>query len=107
MDISLPNDFTPRDYQRRFMRAMDRGCRKAVWIVHRRGGKDLTALHQTCKMMHQRVGTYWHIFPSFAQARKAIWEGFTKDGKRILENVFPGFLDPKRAGSISSRWHSN
>ena len=22
MDISLPNDFTPRDYQRRFMRAM-------------------------------------------------------------------------------------
>ena len=85
------------------MRAMDRGCRKAVWIVHRRGGKDLTALHQTCKMAHQRIGTYWHIFPSFAQARKAIWEGFTKDGKRILENVFPGFLDPKRPGSIVRR----
>lgn len=103
MNVSLPNDFTPRDYQKRFMRAMDKGCRKAVWIVHRRGGKDLTALHQTCKMMHQRKGTYWHIFPSFAQARKAIWEGFTRDGKRILENVFPGFLDPKRAGSIVKR----
>jgi hypothetical protein len=103
MNVTIPNNFIPRPYQARFMRAMDRGCKKAVWIVHRRGGKDLTALHQTCKMMHQRTGTFWHIFPSFAQARKAIWEGFTRDGQRILEQVFPGFLDPKRAGSIVKR----
>ena len=103
MKITLPNDFTPRPYQARFMRAMDSGVKRAMWVVHRRGGKDLTALHQTCKMMHRRPGVYWHIFPSFAQARKALWEGFTKDGKRIMENVFPGFLDPKRQGSIVKR----
>ena len=100
MKISLPNDFTPREYQLRPMRYFDQGGKKAVWIVHRRGGKDLTAAHQTCKMMHKRIGAYWHIFPSFEQGRKAIWEGFTRAGKRTLENVFPGFLDPKRAGSI-------
>ena len=103
MNITLPNDFTPRTYQARFMRAMDSGVKRLMWVVHRRGGKDLTALHQTCKMMHVRRGVYWHVFPSFAQARKAIWEGFTKDSKRIMENVFPGFLDPKRAGSIVKR----
>ena len=103
MDIVLPNDFTPRPYQERFMRAMDSGVRKAMWVVHRRGGKDLTAMHQTVKMMFQRPGTYWHIFPSFAQGRKAIWEGFRKDEKRMMENVFPGFSDPKRAGSIVKR----
>lgn len=103
MDVELPNDFTPRDYQARFMRAMDNGTRRAFWVMHRRAGKDLTALHQTAKMAHQRIGVYWHVFPSFAQARKAIWEGFTKDGKRIMENVFPGFLNPKRAGSIVKR----
>jgi phage terminase large subunit len=103
MNVSLPNDFTPRPYQERLMRYFDLGGKRAVWIVHRRGGKDLTALHQTCKMMHMRQGVYWHVFPSFAQARKALWEGFTKDGKRIMENVFPGFLEPKRKGSIVKR----
>lgn len=103
MKIILPNDFQPRPYQERPMRYFDQGGKKAVWIVHRRGGKDLTAAHQTCKMMHKRVGAYWHIFPSFEQGRKAIWEGFTKAGKRTLENVFPGFLEPKRAGSIVKR----
>ena len=103
MKITLPNDFTPRPYQARYMRYFDQGGKRAFWVVHRRGGKDLTALHQTCKMMHVRKGVYWHIFPSFAQGRKAIWEGFRKDGKRIMENVFPGFTHPKGANSIVKR----
>ena len=85
------------------MRYLDNGGKKAFIVWHRRSGKDLTMLHQTAKMMHQRKGSYWHIFPTFSQGRKAIWEGFTKDGKRILENVFPGFIDPKRSGSIVKR----
>jgi hypothetical protein len=103
INVTIPNDFTPRPYQANFMAAMDAGVKRLFWVVHRRGGKDLTALHQTCKMAHKRKGVYWHIFPSFSQGRKAIWEGFTRDGKRILENVFPGFLNPKRPGSIVKR----
>ena len=103
IEVALPNDFTPRDYQIPFMDFMDNGGRKAIMVWHRRSGKDLTALHQTAKMAFQRIGGYWHIYPTAEQARKAIWEGFTKEGKRILENVFPGFLDPKRAGSIVKR----
>lgn len=89
MKVTLPNGFTPREYQRRYMAYFDGGGKRAMWVVHRRGGKDLTALHQTCKMMHRRKGVYWHIFPTAEQARKAIWEGFTKDGDRTLEQVFP------------------
>jgi phage terminase large subunit len=88
-EIVIPNGFSPRDYQRRAMAYFDRGGKRAITVWHRRGGKDLTALHQTCKMMHRRKGTYWHIFPTAEQGRKAIWEGFTKDGQRILEQVFP------------------
>jgi len=40
-------------------------------------------------MVEKRKGAYWHIYPTFAQARKAIWEGFTADGNRILDLVFP------------------
>ena len=103
MKVRLPNNFKPRAYQEKFMQYMDQGGRKAVLVWHRRSGKDLTAVHQTCKMAHRRVGSYWLIYPSFEQGRKAIWEGFTKAGNRTLEDVFPGFMEPKRAGSIVKR----
>jgi phage terminase large subunit len=74
------------------MAYFDAGGKRAVAVWHRRGGKDLTILHQTCKGMHERRGAYWHVFPTAEQGRKAIWEGFTKDGKRIMEQVFPAAI---------------
>lgn len=88
-EITIPNNFEPRPYQVPFMRYMDNGGRQAICIWHRRGGKDLCAMHQTCKMMHRRKGVYWHVFPTAEQGKKAIWEGFTRDGSRIMEQVFP------------------
>jgi hypothetical protein len=92
MRVRIPNGFEPRGYQVPPMRYLDNGGTRAITVWHRRGGKDLTALHQTCKMMHQRKGVYWHVFPTAEQGRKAIWEGFTKDGQRILEQVFPSAI---------------
>lgn len=68
------------------------GGKRAIWVVHRRGGKDLTSLHQTCIQMHERVGSYWHVYPTAEQGKKAVWEGFRRDGKRIMENVFPSAI---------------
>lgn len=87
--VTIPNGWMPRTYQRPALAYFDNGGKRAMCVWHRRAGKDLTALHQTCKMMHTRQGAYWHFFPTQTQAKKAIWEGFTKDGERILEQVFP------------------
>jgi phage terminase large subunit len=95
VNVTLPNGFTPREYQSRYMGYFDGGGKRACWIVHRRGGKDLTAAHQTCKEMHKRKGVYWHVFPTSEQGRKSIWEGFTKDGQRIMEQVFPTSIRKK------------
>lgn len=94
MRIAIPHEFDPRPYQRRYMRyftddGSDGRGKRAAWCVHRRGGKDLTALHTTCMLMHRRIGTYWHVFPVERQGRKAIWTEFRSDGLRIMENVFP------------------
>jgi phage terminase large subunit len=89
MKVELPNDFIPRAYQTPYMRYFDMGGKRACWVMHRRGGKDLTSLHQTSKMAHERTGAYWHVYPTAEQGKKAVWEGFTKDGKRIMEQVFP------------------
>ena len=55
-------------------------------VHHRRAGKDLMAMHTMAMLMLRRVGMYWHVFPTFEQGRKAIWEGFRKDGKRTDRN---------------------
>ena len=94
MRITIPNNYTPRPYQVPFHRYMDTrpvGAR-AVAVWHRRSGKDLAGMHQLCKAAHERIGTYWHVFPTAEQGRKAIWEGFRADGPRTLENVFPSLI---------------
>lgn len=38
----------------------------------------------------QRVGTYWHLLPEAAQARKAIWDAVNPhSGKRRIDEAFP------------------
>ena len=98
MRVILPNDFDPRPYQVPFMRYMDNHLLggRAVCVHHRRAGKDLMGGHQLCKMAHRRTGVYWHVFPTFEQGRKAIWEGFRSDGKRTIDNIFPKEIVKKR-----------
>lgn len=85
------------------MAYLDNGCKRAVRVWHRRAGKDVTSLHQACKMAHVRTGMYWHCLPTYKQAKKALWHGFTKDGKRIMESVFPGFHNPGSASGLVKR----
>jgi len=86
--ILLPN-FYPRFYQLAPMRYFDEGGKRAVMVWHRRSGKDLTMLHQTSKMAHERVGAYYHMLPEFSQARKVIWDGIDSSGKKLLDQAFP------------------
>lgn len=67
---------------------MDSGIKRAVWVAHRRSGKDKTCLNFMIKRMFERVGTYYYIFPTFAQARRVIWDGIGLDGKKFMDH-FP------------------
>lgn len=92
--IQIPNNWTARPYQRNTFNNFGYGkpFQRAACVWHRRAGKDSMGLNLTAREMFKRVGTYWHLFPEQAQARKAIWNGVDKQGRRILEQVFPGFL---------------
>jgi hypothetical protein len=74
---------------------MDSGKLRAVWAAHRRCGKDKTLLNHTVKSMVQRVGVYYYIFPTFAQARRVIWDGIDKDGKRFMDHFPKELIDGK------------
>ena len=100
LNIPLPYGFIPRNYQLPVMAALDSGCKRAITVWHRRSGKDLTALNYIIKSMfpHQdnpngRIGTYYHMFPTYAQGKKIIWDGMTDDGRRFID-FFPKELFP-------------
>lgn len=86
MEVTVPHDFTPREYQLDYLRQLYKH-KRAIHVWHRRGGKDLTDFIYTITQAFNRIGNYWHIFPEYKQARKAIWEAKTKDGRSYLSFI--------------------
>lgn len=87
MAIAFPTMWTSRDYQDPFFLAMGRGIKRACLVWHRRGGKDISAWNWTISEASRKTGIYYYFFPSFAQGRKAWWDGKDKQGKRYLEYI--------------------
>lgn len=85
--LTIPHNYTPRSYQLNILKALDSGIKRAVWIVHRRGGKDKTAINLVVKKMLERVGTYYYFFPTYNQGRKILWDGIDRDGFRFLDHI--------------------
>ena len=87
MEIQLPYNFTPRDYQLPLLEALDSGVKRAVWVAHRRSGKDKTALNFMFKKMFERVGSYYYFLPTYKQGRKVIWQGLDKEGFKFMSHL--------------------
>lgn len=92
-EITLPNNWTPRDYQEPAWRALWSGKKRAALAWHRRAGKDDISLHWTACCAMQQVGVYWHMLPMANQARKAIWDAVNPHtGRRRIDEAFPAEL---------------
>ena len=99
MEIELPHNWEPRSYQRnlwRYMQGPQEGKRGvAVW--HRRAGKDLMAINIISTKIPQRVGTYWHMLPTYKQGRAIVWNGHTRDGRAFLDHFHPALIASKNS----------
>lgn len=85
---------------------LESGGKRAVEIAHRRWGKDDVALHWTAVSAFEKIGTYWHMLPEAAQARKAIWEAVNPHtGIRRIDEAFPDAIcDTKRESDMFIRF---
>lgn len=88
MAISLPHRFTPRPYQLPVLRALDNGAKRVVAVWHRRSGKEKTFINYTACATADRIGSYYYFFPTYKQAKKAVWEGRDRDGFKFIDH-FP------------------
>lgn len=91
--ITIPYGYSPRPYQLNILKALDSGVRNACWVVHRRGGKDTTMWNYMIKRAYMEPGTYYYFLPSFAQAKRVIWDGMTNDGKRMIDYIPKAVID--------------
>ena len=84
-------EFRARWYQKAFHQALvGDACDRAIAVWHRRAGKDEVVLHGFRDLSINRVGTYWHCLPAYAQARKALWTAINAHtGKRRIDEIFP------------------
>jgi len=118
MEVTLPYKWFPREYQLPLWTHLERGMHiaqqrnyegmgpRAVAVWHRRAGKDLTAIHWCGREAFRRRGLYWHVGPTYKQARKFVWENQTKDGVRFLD-AFPESLIERRRDDEMKVWFVN
>jgi phage terminase large subunit len=85
--LTIPHNFTPRAYQLPVLQALDEGIKRAVAIWHRRAGKEKTFINYAAKCCVSRVGTYFYVFPTYAQAKKVLWDGKDKAGFPFMGHI--------------------
>jgi hypothetical protein len=87
MQIQIPFNYLPREYQIPLLKAIDSGITRAVVVAHRRWGKDKTLINLVAKKMIEKVGTYFYFFPTYNQGKKILWNGIDKDGFKFLDHI--------------------
>lgn len=81
--------FQARPYQQDLIDYFRRGGQHAIEIWHRKAGKDRTATFIESELACKHPGLYWHALPTYEEARKAIWDAITPDGKKLIDVSFP------------------
>lgn len=95
VDVSLPHNFNPRPYQLNFLKAMDSGIKRALLVWHRRSGKDLCTFNWVIKKLMTHPAICYYIFPTYSQAKKAIWDSKDSDGRPFLDYIPKEIIESK------------
>lgn len=95
MELYL-DSFEPRDYQIDLINALEEDeYRKIIVLFPRRAGKDITCLNIMIRQMLLRPLVYYYIFPTYTQAKKAIWDSITNDGIKMMDYFPKDLIDSK------------
>lgn len=85
--MQIPVHFKPRWYQAEALRALEGGCKLAVWCWARRGGKDMTAFSYAIKKMVEQPMNVVLVFPTKKQGYDNFWTNIENDGFKTLDHI--------------------
>ena len=69
-------------------------------MLPRRAGKDIVALNLAIRQLLKRVCTIFYIFPTYSQARKALWDAIDIQGEKILDYIPERFIASKNSSEL-------
>ena len=93
--IQVPFGFSPREYQLDFLKATQRF---KILVIHRRGGKSMTAINEQIRKTQLKKGIYYYLLPTYAQAKKVIWDELVKN------HVPMALVDKLNASELCIYW---
>lgn len=73
-------------------------------ILPRRAGKDVTAFNLCIRQALERVCVIYYIFPTFAQAKRVIWDSVTNTGERILDYIPSQLIESSNSQEMKIRF---
>jgi hypothetical protein len=82
------------------MKAIDKGKKRAICIYHRRAGKDVTLWNILIKKAVEKVGVYYYLLPTYAQAKRIIWDGITNDGMKFIDYIPKEIISSKNGTEL-------
>ena len=97
-------DWKPYPHQRKLWNYLAGGGKTAVVVWHRRAGKDMVSLRWIVACCLKDPGLYWYVFPTYDQAKSAIWQGVTRDGKAYLSFLPKKYILKITQGDLTIRF---
>lgn len=74
--VTVPHNFTPRSYQLEFLASP---ARFKIFVVHRRGGKSMTALNDQVRKTQLKKGIYYTFCPTYRQAKSIYFDSLVRE----------------------------
>lgn len=97
--------FVPRHYQWPLIDAIEKeGYKRVLAVLPRRAGKDITAFNICIRQCLRKVCVVYYIFPTYAQAKRVIWDSITNTGERILDYIPDELVESKNAQEMKIRF---
>jgi Hypothetical protein len=101
------NNFIPRPYQLPIVDAIEnKGYKRVVAIMPRRAGKDIVAYNLCIRQCIRRPCVVFYIFPTYAQAKKVIWDSVTNEGLRFLDFIPKDLVASMNGQEMKIRFHN-
>ena len=92
------NKFSPRSYQLPLFDAIEnKGYKRVLAILPRRAGKDICAWNLMIRAALKKIAVYYYIFPTYAQAKKVIWNSITNQGESFLDYIPASLVKSKNS----------
>jgi len=99
------NKFQPRSYQIPILDAYEnKHYKRIIAVLPRRAGKDVACWNLAIRQCIRKTMVCYYILPTFAMARRIIWDSVLNNGMRFLDFIPPELVDSMNASDMKIRF---